>query len=132
MPKSKSSLGKISPLLLALAIPALVLIFAVFVIVAKGGGRFGGIEELPYESYLRNVETLRGNTYVVKGKIESRLGYTEGKGSVIAVKLLKLGEGAVPVFVPQQSGRNLEVGQLYNIKVRVERDTLVAQDMEKL
>ena len=130
--RPKSSLGKISPLILALAIPALVLIFAVVVIVTRGGGRFGGIDAFPYSEYLHNPETLRGNTYLVRGKIESRLAYAEGKGSIIAVKLLSLGDGSVPVFVPEEPRRNLEVGQQFDIKVRIVRDTLVAEDMEKL
>lgn len=132
MPRHKFSPGKVSPLLLAFAIPAAVLVFAVIVIVVRGGGRFGGMEAFPLTTYLRDPETLRGNTYVIKGQIDSRLGYAEGKGAIIAVKLLDMDGGRVPVFVPEQSGRNLEVGQRFNIRVTVRRDRVEAEDMEKI
>ncbi len=132
MPKHSRSSGKISPLLLAFAIPAAVLVFAVVVIVVRGGGRFGGLEPFPYATYLRDAETLRGNTYVLKGQIDGRLSYAEGKGAVIAVKLLDMAGGRVPVFVPENSGRNLEVGQRFNIRVTVRRDRVVAEDLEKI
>jgi hypothetical protein len=129
---SPFSSGKISPMVLAFLIPVLVLIFAVAVIVTRGGGKFGGIEKFPLTTYLHDAETLRGNSYVMRGQIDSRLGFTEGKGAVIAVKLLENGDGRVPVFVPEQTGRNLEVGQRFNIRVTVRRDMVVAQDMEKI
>jgi hypothetical protein len=124
--------GKISPLILAFAIPAVVLLFAVIVIVVRGGGRFGSLEPFPYTTYLRDAETLRGNTYVIKGQIDGRLSYAEGKGAVIAVKLLDMVGGRVPVFVPEQSAGNLSVGQRFNIRVSVRRDMVVAEDMEKI
>lgn len=132
MPAPKKSPGKISPLLLAFAIPAAVLVFAVIVIVVRGGGKFGGLEEFPLPTYLREPETLRGNTYVIKGQIDSRLAYDEGKGAIIVVKLLDMAGGRVPVFVPEKSAGNLSVGQRFNIRVTVRRDRVEAVDMEKI
>lgn len=124
--------GKVSPLLLAFAVPALVLIFAGVVLVARGGGRLGGLEPLPYTKYRDDPETLRGNTYLVRGQIDRRLRHEEGKGSVVVVRLLDAGDRPVPVFVPEIEGRNLDPGQRYSIRVVVRRDVLVAEDMEKL
>ena len=108
-------------MILAFAIPAVVLVFAVVVIVSRGGGKSAGSEKFPLTAYMHDAETLRGNSYVLRGQIDSRLGYTEGKGAVIAVKTLEsTGEGRVPVFVPEQAGRNLEVGQRFNIRVTVQ------------
>lgn len=130
---SRFSPGKVSPLLFAFAIPAIVLVFAVVVIVARGGGKFGGLAVFPYEKYLGDAESLRGNTYLIRGEIDRRLASKDGRGAVIAVKLLDdTSHGRVPVFVPEQAGRNLDVGQRFNIRVTVRRDTIVAEEMEKL
>ncbi len=127
-----SSPGKIPPLLLAFAIPACVLVFAVVVIVVRGGGRFGGLEPFPHAVYLRDAETLRGNTYLLRGQIDSRLAQDETKGSLIAVRTLDAAASRVPVFVPAGVGPNLAVGQRFKMKISVRRDMLTVEDMEKL
>ena len=129
----RRSPGKVSPLVFAFAIPAVVLVFAVIVIVSRGGGKFGGLAPFPYDTYLRDSETIRGNSYLIRGEIDRRLGAADGKGSVIAVKLLDDGgKGRVPVFVPEKSGRNIEVGQRFNIRVTVRSTMIVAEEMEKI
>lgn len=130
--RRRNSPGKVSPLLLAFSIPAAVLVFAVVVIVVRGGGRFGGLEPFPYPAYLRDSETLRGNTYLLRGQIDARLRHLEGKGALISVRMLDAAGSRVPVFVPEQGGGNLDVGQRFNLKVSVRRDMLVVEDMEKI
>ena len=124
--------GSLSRKLLIGAVPVAVLVFAVTVIVSRGGDKFGGMPEFPLATYRAAPGTIRGNSYVIRGQIDSRLGYTEGKGALLAVKLLDASGGRVAVYVPAQDGRNLESGQRYNMRVTVKRDLVTVESMEKL
>ena len=122
--------GKVSPLVYILALPAAVLIFAAVVLVARRT-RVGDAEPFPYSAYLRDAEPLRGNTYLVRAQIESRVAYAEKKGSVYSVKLLDNTAGRLAVFVPESVRRDIEAGQRYDMRVVLKRDRLVVEAMEK-
>jgi len=76
---------------------------------------------------------MQGNVYRLDCQIEQQLSFVEGKGRILAVKPTETtrGAGRISVFVPIQGGNNFEVGQRYKFKVRVSRDLLVVEELEK-
>ena len=125
-------MAKPNPLLLALGIPAAVLIFVAVVLVSRQGGKFSDLPPFSPEAYRKDWATLQGNAYVFAGQVDRQLAYVEGSGRVLAVKPVDpaKGTGAVPVRVPAALGANFESGQRYNFKLRVRRDILEVEDLE--
>lgn len=122
--------GKISPTVYILAIPALVIAFAVGVLLMRRSP-VGEGEPFPYATYMRDAESLRGNTYLLSGQIDSRVFYAEGKAGLYVVKLLDGSGGRLPVYVPERVQRNIDVGQRFDFRVTLRRDRIEAEAMAK-
>ncbi len=125
-------MAKPNPLLLALGIPAAVLVFVAAVLITRQGGKFADLPPFSPEAYRKDWATLQGNAYVFAGQVDRQLAYVEGAGRVLSVKPVDAskGAGAVPVRVPAALGANFESGQRYNFKLRVRRDILEVEDLE--
>jgi len=125
-------MAKPNPLLLALGIPAAVLVFVAAVLITRQGGKFADLPPFSPEAYRKDWATLQGNAYVFAGQVDRQLAYVEGSGRVLSVKPVdpSRGAGAVPVRVPAALGANFESGQRYNFKLRVRRDILEVEDLE--
>jgi len=85
------------------------------------------------DGYRKDWATMQGNVYRLDCQIEQQLSFVEGKGRILAVKPTDTARGAgrISVFVPLNGGNNFEVGQRYKFKVRVSRDLLVVEELEK-
>jgi hypothetical protein len=125
-------MAKPNPLLLALGIPAAVLVFVAFVLITRQGGKFAELPPFSPEAYRKDWATLQGNAYVFAGQVDRQLAYVEGSGRVLSVKPVDpaKGAGAVPIRVPAELDANFESGQRYNFKLRVRRDILEVEDLE--
>ena len=125
-------MAKPNPLLLALGIPAAVLVFVAFVLITRQGGKFADLPPFSPEAYRKDWATLQGNAYVFAGQVDRQLAYVEGSGRVLSVKPVDpaKGAGAVPIRVPAALDANFESGQRYNFKLRVRRDILEVEDLE--
>jgi hypothetical protein len=125
-------MAKPNPLLLALGIPAAVLVFVAFVLITRQGGKFAELPPFSPEAYRKDWATLQGNAYVFAGQVDRQLAYVEGSGRVLSVKPVDpaKGAGAVPIRVPAALDANFESGQRYNFKLRVRRDILEVEDLE--
>lgn len=128
-------MSKINPLFFALGIPVLVIVILLAIVLPRmaGGGKFADLSPFSVDAYRKDWATLQGNAYRLDCQIEAQLAFVEGKGRVLAVKPTdgKLGSGRIPVFVPAGSGESFEVGQRYKCKVRVSRDLLVVEGLER-
>jgi hypothetical protein len=130
-------MSKINPLFFALGIPVVVIVILLVVVAQRmgGGGRFGDLSPLSVEAYRKDWATLQGNTYRLDCQIEQQLAFVEGRGRVLAVKPIdkdpSRAVGRIPVFVPAGSTDSFEVGQRFKCKLRVTRDLLVVEALER-
>lgn len=125
-------MAKTNPLLIALGIPAAVLIFLGILLVNRQGGKFADLPPFSPETYRKDWATLQGNAYVFAAQVDRQLAYVEGAGRVLAVKPVDSvsGTAAIPVRVPAALEVNFESGQRYRFKLRVRRDILEVEDLE--
>ena len=127
-------MSKINPLFFALCIPVVVIVILVAIVVPRmgGGGRFADLTPFSVETYRRDWATLQGNSYRLECQVEQQLAFVEGRGRVLAVKpISKDPVGRIPVFIPAGSADSFEVGQRFKCKLRVTRDLLVVEALER-
>ena len=65
-----------------------VLIFAGKSFFAKKPASFGDTAKLDIQDFLQNGNSLRGNEYVVEGKVDERLRWTSASGQVVSVHVI--------------------------------------------
>lgn len=88
---------------------------------AKKPAGFGNIGKLSMEDYLQNGNSLRGNEYVVDGKVDGKLGWNKaGSHQVISLQVESPGG---PEFIgieipPEFSQTNIEREQRYSFRVK--------------
>lgn len=127
-------MSKIPPIFYALGIPVVVIVILLAVVLPRlAGGQFSDMSAFSVDGYRKDWATMQGNVYRLDCQIEQQLSFVEGKGRILAVKPTDItrGAGRISVFVPLAVGNNFEVGQRYKFKVRVSRDLLVVEELEK-
>ena len=128
-------MSKVPPIFYALGIPVIVIVILLAVVLPRlaGGGNFSDLHPFSVDGYRKDWATMQGNVYRLDCQIEQQLSFVEGKGRILAVKPTDAtrGAGRVSVFVALNAGNNFEVGQRYKFKVRVSRDLLVVEELEK-
>lgn len=122
--------SKFNPILIAFAIPAAAVVFALVFISLKKANVLESGEDFPASSFLESPGAFQGNSYVLRAQIDSQLVFNPRKGRILSVRTA---DGKrLSVFLPAGKGDNLQVGQRYNLKVAVDRDGLiVVKGMEK-
>lgn len=127
-------MSKIPPIFCALGIPVVVIVILLAVVLPRlAGGQFADLSAFSVDGYRKDWATMQGNVYRLDCQIEQQLSFVEGKGRILAVKPTDItrGAGRISVFIPLNGGNNFEVGQRYKFKVRVSRDLLVVEELEK-
>lgn len=127
-------MSKIPPIFYALGIPVVVIVILLAVVLPRlAGGQFADLSAFSVDGYRKDWATMQGNVYRLDCQIEQQLSFVEGKGRILAVKPTDItrGAGRISVFIPLNGGNNFEVGQRYKFKVRVSRDLLVVEELEK-
>ena len=130
-------MSKINPLFFALGIPVVVIVILVAIVVPRmgGGGKFAELTPFSVEAYRKDWATLQGNTYRLDCQVEQQLAFVEGRGRVLAVKPIEKDPtrpaSRIPVFVPAGSADSFEVGQRFKCKLRVTRDLLVVEALDR-
>ncbi|MBV9126685.1 MAG: hypothetical protein JO117_01225 [Verrucomicrobia bacterium] len=129
--------SKIRPLWLAVVAGALVLAVAGGVwLQGRGGDPYRTVAELDLKDYLENANSLRGNTYKIKGTVARSLGYSRAKGRLFSIEVAPTaGNGGsgynnngsgngnadvLPILVPPElSYVNLQKGQRFTFRLEV-------------
>ena len=130
-------MSKINPLFFALGIPVVVIVSLVAIVAPRmgGGGKFADLTPFSVDAYRKDWATLQGNSYRLDCQVEQQLAFVEGRGRVLAVKPIEKDasrpSGRIPVFVPANSTDSFEVGQRFRCKLRVTRDLLVVEALER-
>ncbi len=109
--------------------PIIVLAVVVLVVFGLKNVSSDHFQPFPAEEFAKNPEKFRGNTYSLKGIIDLQLAQNEN-GRIIAVKYYD-SPGRVSVYVPPNVDRNFEIGQRYEMAVRVKDNMLYVEDLEK-
>lgn len=106
------------------------LIGAVLILVVLGAlalSRIGGtpkLEAFPVDAYLESPGDFLGNSYSLKAQVNSQIKWEKGLGRILSVRP----EGAntrLPIFVPEQNGKNLHVGQRFDMQILIEEGGLI-------
>jgi hypothetical protein len=87
----------------------------------RGTDPMTGLTELSTEEYLDSSNALSGNTYKVEGTIDNRLDSWKGSDRLFSVQISE-GGTFVPVLVPSSLEANIQRGQRYVFKVRVQEN----------
>ena len=119
MPRRASS--SLHPGLIAgIVVLIVVLIFAGKTFFKKKPTGFGDAAKLEISEFLQNGNSLRGNEYVIEGKVDERLRWTTASGQVISVEV---GSGDnvdfIGIEIPPDLGKtNIDVEQRYAFRVK--------------
>jgi len=120
---TRTSPGKINPILIAFLIPLVVIVAAiVFVVVRKASHNAG--DQFDYAAYIKAPDNLLGNHYNLDAQIDSQLAWDEGFGKLLVVKLVN-GGGRLSVFVPDKIAGNINVGQRFHMTVVIKDQGLI-------
>lgn len=97
-----------------------VLIFAGKSFVAKKPASFGDTAKLNIQDFLQNGNSLRGNEYVVEGKVDERLRWTSASGQVVSVQVGTDDDAEfIGIEIPPDLGKtNIDVEQRYAFRVK--------------
>jgi hypothetical protein len=107
-------------ILLGAAAAILTLIFAGKALRGKKSAAFGEVDQLRIEELLENGNSLRGNEYVVEGRIDEKLQWTGDRGQLLSVRVTTAGgDEFIGVEVPPEFNRlNLDTQQKYAFRVK--------------
>jgi len=86
----------------------------------RGTDPLTGVTALSTEEYLESSTALSGNTYKVEGTVDDRLdNWKAAEGRLFSVQVTE-GGTFVPIWVPADLETNIQRGQRYIFKVRVQ------------
>jgi hypothetical protein len=105
--------------------------------VGKKQPGFGNLPKLTMTEVLENANSLRGNEYVVDGKIDSILGSDEAKDGTRVVSVQVEASGGAEfigvVIPPELRSLNIEREQRYSFRVKFRQGGIaVANDISRL
>lgn len=105
-----------------------------FLLTSKSAS-FSDVTPLAVQDLLDNGNSLRGNEYVVEGKIDEKLRWTPSKGQIVSIRVKSAGgEEPIPILIPDKFRKlNIEREQRYAFKVEFEQGGIpVAVDVSRL
>ncbi len=130
---ARRSRSSFNPAWLVGGIAALVVVFAGgSYFLNRAGDAYRTAAPLEVGAYLENSNSLRGNSYRVKGEILNVLGYSVTEGRLISVGIDAKDE-IIPMLIPASLGRvNIQKGQKFIFLIEVtDKGVLRAKDLTK-
>ena len=110
--------------------PVWILAIVIFVVASMAGGYFlyntasdpyRTLTELDTDAYLQNSNSLRGNTYKLRGTIADSLAWSQSAGRLFSVEVEKSsGSDMIPLLIPPEFNQvNIQKGQKFYFQVEV-------------
>ena len=125
-----------NPVLIAgIAVAVIAVIFGGKFFLTKKSAAFSDVTPLAVQDLLDNGNSLRGNEYVIEGKIDEKLRWTPSNGQVVSIRVeSSRGEEIIPIQIPEKFSKlNIEREQRYAFKVEFEQGGIpVATDISRL
>lgn len=89
-------------------------------LIGKKDSTMGDVEKLNVRDLLENGNSLRGNEYVVEGKIDQQLRWTTSRGQVVSVRVnTSGGDELIGIEIPPNfSHLNIQRQQKYAFRVK--------------
>lgn len=89
-------------------------------LVGKKSAGFGDVPKLDVAEFLQNGNSLRGNEYVVEGRIDEKFFRSANSGQVVSLRVsTPTGEEIIPVEITPEFGNlNIEREQRYSFRVK--------------
>ncbi len=119
-PTNSKPFGKVLPYL----ITGIVVLIGAIIFFGFTGGDFSKLEPLPADQYLNKPADFLGNTYVLRGQIDSQIKWEKGVGRILAVDP-DVGSARLAIFVPERVGDNIHIGQRFEMRVRIQEGGLI-------
>lgn len=113
-----------NPALIAgIAVAVAAVIFGGKFLLTKKSEAFTDVTPLEVQDLLDNGNSLRGNEYVIEGKIDEKLRWTPSNGQIVSIRVESSGgEEVIPVHIPDKfSKMNIEREQRYAFKIEFEQ-----------
>jgi hypothetical protein len=110
-------------------------VVAGFLLLGRKSSTFGDVPKLRITEFLENGNSLRGNEYVVEGKVDEKLRWTPGRGQVVSVRVDDNGRSElIGIEIPAEfNDLNIEREQRYAFRIRVRQGGIpVATGIERL
>ena len=98
------------------------------------GGAYRTIEPLDPGAYYENANSLRGNTYLIEGRVGNSLGWNPERGRLFSLITRQQNrDWVLPIFVPHDlQTLNIQKNQKYMIKAKVnDQGILFVLEMKK-
>lgn len=130
---ARRSRSSIPSLWLAAAAALLVAIFGIGAyFFTQNSDPYRTAAPLDVAAYLENSNSLRGNTYRVKGEVLNVLGYSTSEGRLISVGI-DATDDVIPMLIPATLGKiNIQKGQKYIFLIDVtDKGILQARNLTK-
>ncbi len=110
---------------------------SIYFFFGKATDPYRKIPPLEISAYYENANSLRGNTYKIRGTVKNSLAWDPARGRIISFILLSADNketDPVAILVPKNfNSMNLQRGQQFYIQVEVgERGLLIARDFQKI
>lgn len=102
---------------------AAAIVVAVFVgksMLGKKSASFGDVPALSVQDLLENGNSLRGNEYVVEGRIDEKLQWTVDRGQLVSLRVgTPGGDEFIGIEIPPEFNRlNIDTQQKYAFRVK--------------
>jgi len=130
---ARRSRSSFNPVWLLVGAAVIVVIFAIgFYFLNQTSDPYRTAEPLEIKAYLENSNSLRGNTYRVKGEVLNVLAVSMTEGKLISVGV-DATDDVVPIIIPASLNRiNIQKGQKFRFLIEVsDKGILQAKDLTK-
>lgn len=131
----RASSGINTGVIIGVAAFVVIAIVAGYFLLGKKSSKFGDVPRLRLDEFLESANSLRGNEYLIQGRVDEKLRWTPSRGQVVSVRVEENDRTEiVPVEIPPEfNDLNIEREQRFTFRVRVRQGGIpVVTGIERL